>query len=109
MEHANANATVTNNIFWDVRTGVFPWTAGQNANYVANPAVNNAERNLIQAAEPDEARRPGPIPWGVVLGSPNVWLLGGVMTVSAILFYMQFQWYPTYLKEARGQTEQASG
>ena len=51
MEHANANATVTNNIFWDLRTGVFPWTAGQNANYVANPAVNNAAAFHVYAIE----------------------------------------------------------
>ena len=28
------------------------------------------------------------------------------MTVSATLFYMQFQWYPTYLKEARNVSDQ---
>ncbi|HMC09916.1 MAG TPA: MFS transporter, partial [Pirellulaceae bacterium] len=47
--------------------------------------------------------------WGCVLSSPNVWLLGTIMTVGATLFYMQFQWYPTYLKEARGLSEQQSG
>jgi ACS family glucarate transporter-like MFS transporter len=50
-----------------------------------------------------------PIPWGVVLASPNTWLLGLIMTAGATMFYMQFQWYPTYLKEARGLSEQASG
>ncbi len=49
------------------------------------------------------------IPWAIVLTSPNVWLLGTIMTVGATLFYMQFSWYPTYLKEARGLSEQASG
>ena len=49
------------------------------------------------------------IPWGKVLASPNVWLMGTIMMVSATLFYMQFQWYPTYLKEARGKSEQLSG
>jgi beta-glucanase (GH16 family) len=34
MEHRNSETTVYNNIFWDLRTGLFPWTAGQNANYV---------------------------------------------------------------------------
>ena len=43
-----------------------------------------------------------PIPWGIVLFSPNVWLLGAIQMVSATLFYMLFQWYPTYLKEGRG-------
>jgi sugar phosphate permease len=44
-----------------------------------------------------------------VLINPNVWLLGTIMTAGATLFYMQFQWYPTYLKEARGLSEQNSG
>src|SRR5262245_2054287 len=50
-----------------------------------------------------------PIPWTIVLTSPNVWLLGTIMTAGATLFYMQFSWYPTYLKEARGLSEQVSG
>ena len=50
-----------------------------------------------------------PIPWVNVLASPNTWLLGVIMTAGATMFYMQFQWYPTYLKEARGLSEQASG
>ena len=44
-----------------------------------------------------------------MLSSPNLWLMGAIMGVNSILFYMQFQWYPTYLKEARGQTEMSSG
>ena len=63
------------------------------------------------ADQKDEAHPPAhiPIPWARVLTSPNVWLLGALMTVSAMLFYMQFQWYPTYLKEARGQGAVSSG
>ena len=49
------------------------------------------------------------IPWGIVLASPNMWLLGTIQTAGATLFYMQFSWYPTYLKEARGLSEQHSG
>jgi sugar phosphate permease len=49
------------------------------------------------------------IPWAAVFCSPNVWLLGTIMTVGATLFYMLFQWYPTYLKDARGLSEQVSG
>jgi beta-glucanase (GH16 family) len=41
MEHKNADASIVNNIFWDTRTGVFPWTSGMNANYAAFPGVNN--------------------------------------------------------------------
>ena len=79
-----------------------------------HPRVNAAELALIsggpagaaEAAAPKGAER---IPWGTVLASPNVWLLGTIMTVSAILMYVQFQWYPTYLEEARGQTQLSSG
>jgi beta-glucanase (GH16 family) len=37
-EHANAGAGIAN-CFWDLRTGVYPWTSGQNANY-GNTNVN---------------------------------------------------------------------
>jgi MFS transporter, ACS family, glucarate transporter len=50
----------------------------------------------------------GAIPWSAVLTNPNVWLLGTIMTVGATLFYTQFQWFSTYLKEARGLSEQQS-
>jgi MFS transporter, ACS family, glucarate transporter len=76
-----------------------------------------AEMSRGQAAHPatppkHPADHPGEhhaIPWSTVLASPNVWLLGTIMTVGATLFYMLFQWYPTYLKEARGLSEQVSG
>ena len=69
------------------------------------------ERGEKSAApiEKQQASEHHAIPWSVVLASPNVWLLGTIMTVGATLFYMLFQWYPTYLKEARGLSEQASG
>jgi MFS family permease len=72
-------------------------------------AVNAAEEKVIGTS----AQSPGgaahlAIPWSHVIASPNVWLLGMIMTVGATLFYMQFQWYPTYLKEARGLTDQQS-
>ncbi|MEX2174324.1 MAG: MFS transporter [Pirellulaceae bacterium] len=74
-----------------------------------HPGVNAAELTRIgkPPAAPTEAH--DAIPWGIVLASPNVWLLGTIMTVGATLFYMLFQWYPTYLKEARGLSEQDSG
>ena len=73
-------------------------------------AVNPAEQKLIGlgAGAPAGAGHDA-IPWGRVIASPNVWLLGTIMTVGATLFYMQFQWYPTYLKEARGLADQQSG
>ena len=82
-----------------------------------HPSVNDAERALIAAgrtaADDDAGDLAGAaharIPWGIVLSSPNTWLLSLCMGVSAALFYMQFQWFPTYLKEARGQGEVSSG
>jgi beta-glucanase (GH16 family) len=41
MEHKNSDTTIVNNIFWDTRTGVFPWTSGMNANYVTTANVGN--------------------------------------------------------------------
>jgi MFS transporter, ACS family, glucarate transporter len=74
-----------------------------------HPSVNAAERALIgiEAVQLERAR--DPIPWPRALSSPNLWLLGAIMGVNSIIFYMQFQWYPTYLKEARGQGEISSG
>jgi MFS transporter, ACS family, glucarate transporter len=74
-----------------------------------HPAVGSAERELIGAmAKPSHAVPHGAIPWGWVMASPNVWLLGTIMTVGATLFYTQFQWFSTYLKEAQGLGEQQS-
>jgi MFS family permease len=81
-----------------------------------HPAVNPAELMLISepvaGAGASEDAGPAPaqrIPWSRVLSSPNVWLLGFIMTASGALFYIVFQWYPSYLKVARGQGEVASG
>jgi sugar phosphate permease len=75
-----------------------------------HPAVNASElKHIGKPAVVEEGHEHPPIPWGIVLTSPNVWLLGTIMTVGATLFYMLFQWYPTYLKEARGLSEQMSG
>jgi MFS family permease len=82
-----------------------------------HPAANAAEVALIRepvagAETIDDIDGHAPahrIPWARVLTSPNVWLLGFIMTASGALFYIVFQWYPSYLKVARGQSEVASG
>ncbi len=51
MEHKNSDTTVVNNIFWDLRTGVFPWTAGQNANYVTTYNSGNVNTFHTYAIE----------------------------------------------------------
>jgi sugar phosphate permease len=42
------------------------------------------------------------IPWGLVLRSPNVWLLGFTISCSAFASYLYYSWYPKYLSAARG-------
>jgi MFS family permease len=74
---------------------------------VEHAGVNGAERTLIGVDAAGLAHEP--IPWRRVLGGANVWLLGTIMGVNSVLFYMLFQWYPTYLKEARGEGEMSSG
>jgi len=73
--------------------------------------VNAAELKLIQVdGEATIKKATHSIPWRYVLMSPNVWLMGPmIMTASSLLFYMLFNWYPTYLKEARGQNQLSSG
>jgi MFS family permease len=79
-----------------------------------HPSVNAAERALIGVGSTAviESNRPldhQGIPWHRVLASPTTWLLGTIMGVFSIVFYMLFQWYPTYLKEARGEGSISAG
>ena len=55
-----------------------------------------------QPPAPVAAESHPPIPWRLVLTSPNIWLLGLINTCAAFVSYMFMQWYPTYLAEARG-------
>jgi sugar phosphate permease len=76
-----------------------------------HPTVNQAERDLIRgeaSGEPTDTAHP-PVPWRLVLTSPSVWLLGGVISCSAFASYLYYSWYPTYLQKGRGLSEQASG
>lgn len=75
--------------------GVFYWWFRDNP--AEHPAANDAERAHI-GDSPVAEHAHSPIPWSLVLTSPNVWLLGTIQMVSATLFYIVFQWYPTYLK-----------
>jgi MFS transporter, ACS family, glucarate transporter len=95
-----------------------------------HPATNHAERQLILEGRPTkktlsvdtEALTPGlvvdvgddlqahqPIPWKIVLGNANVWLLGGAMMTMSGIYYMLISWYPTYLEKARGASPVQSG
>jgi sugar phosphate permease len=72
-----------------------------------HPGVSPAELKHI-GKPPRHDDEHHAIPWGQVAASPNVWLMGVIQMVGATLFYMLFQWYPTYLKEARQLSEQTS-
>ena len=75
-----------------------------------HPGVNESERRLLERSErniPAGHEHP-PIPWRWVLSSPNVWLLGTIMTASAFSSYMCMFWLPTYMIEARALSKDAA-
>lgn len=68
-----------------------------------HPAVNEAERRLLAARRDSAplAEHHPPIPWGAVLSSANIWLLGLIQTCGAFASYLYLGWYPTYLAKGR--------
>jgi ACS family glucarate transporter-like MFS transporter len=75
-----------------------------------HPGVNAAERRLIAAGTVahDGATHP-PIPWGIVLTTPQIWLMGAILMCTAANTYFYFSWYPTYLEQGRGVDSIVSG
>jgi beta-glucanase (GH16 family) len=53
LEKRNYENININNIFWDMRTGVFPWTAGQNANYGTSVGFADLTQFHVYAIEWD--------------------------------------------------------
>jgi beta-glucanase (GH16 family) len=53
LEKRNYENLNTNNAFWDLRTGVFPWTDGQNANYGSVSDVEDMSQFHVYAIEWD--------------------------------------------------------
>lgn len=80
-------------------------------NPTEHPHVNKKELDLIrsESKEEDHAAAHPPIPWNLVLASPNMWLMGGLMNCGAAVFYMLISWYPKYLQSARDVSEVYSG
>lgn len=74
-----------------------------------HPSVNEAELHYITGGVPPASSDHPKIPWGQVLRSANIWLLGVALACSSFYSYMLFFWFPTYLKEGRGAGELASG
>lgn len=74
-----------------------------------HPWVNLAEVELIREGRPPVvASAHPPIPWGSVLTSFNVFLLGGILSCTAFNTYMYFSWYSTYLEEGRAVSSMVS-
>lgn len=75
-----------------------------------HPSTNDAERKLISAGTAtNHGDAHPPIPWRIVLNSPQIWLMGFVLMCSAFNSYFYFTWYPTYLKEGRLVSERDAG
>jgi MFS transporter, ACS family, glucarate transporter len=92
-----------------------------------HPDTNEAERRLIatgpvghpseQGAEELEAAGVaggphsvhGPIPWARVGRCANIWLLSGAIMTMTAMSELLNSWYPTYLQEARGASQDMSG
>jgi MFS family permease len=66
-----------------------------------HPGANDAERRLLDVGPHAQGQAHDPIPWSIVLPSPNLWLLGGAMNCGAFAFYMYVSWFPKYLESTR--------
>jgi sugar phosphate permease len=75
----------------------------------AHPVVNDAERGHIGRSRATAVTRHDPIPWKLVRSNPSIWWLCGTMICGAFNSYYYYFWFPTYLKEARGLTEENAG
>jgi ACS family glucarate transporter-like MFS transporter len=51
----------------------------------------------------------GPIPWKRVAGCANIWQLSVIMITMTAMHELLSSWYPTYLQEARGASQDLSG
>ncbi len=75
-----------------------------------HPRVNAAEREFILRGREHEHREPQPpVPWRLVFGSRNVWLMGLIVSCSAWCSYFYMSWYPKYLQDGRGVNQVRSG
>jgi MFS transporter, ACS family, glucarate transporter len=51
----------------------------------------------------------GPIPWDRVAGCANIWFLSAIMMTMSAMSELLNSWYPTYLQQARGASQDQSG
>src|SRR5262245_5150183 len=92
-------------VVWSI--ALYAWSRDDPAEH---RATNQAERQLLAiGGTGTHGSGHGPIPWRLVLSSPNVWLLGGAMNCGAFAFYMYVSWFPKYLESTRGVDPIQSG
>lgn len=56
MEHRNSETVTFQNLFWDLRTGVFPWADGSNAEQPNNATVGNVTQFHLYTIEWDSTQ-----------------------------------------------------
>jgi MFS transporter, ACS family, glucarate transporter len=69
-----------------------------------HPAVNEAERELLESSRVLTAHRPGERKWLSLLFTPQVSVLVLQYFCFAYVWYFYITWLPTYLREGRGQS-----
>jgi sugar phosphate permease len=69
-----------------------------------HPGVNEAERDKIEAALGTASKKRPPIPWALILGSRQMWVLAAMYFCYGYSINMFLAWYPKYLDGARGYT-----
>ncbi|WP_437200819.1 MFS transporter [Planctomicrobium sp. SH664] len=67
-----------------------------------HPAVNDAERRLLDDNSEMFAQHHDSIPWRAALRHRSVWLLGTITACGAFMSYLYYSWYAKYLQAARG-------
>lgn len=83
-------------VFW--AAGFQWWFRDEPAEH---PGVNAAEVKYI-GHNAAAGNVHAPIPWGLVVRNPSVWMLSLIMTLASFNSYIYFSWYPTYLTAGRG-------
>src|SRR4051812_45170328 len=66
--------------------------------------VNSAERDKIEAVLGPAPKNRPPIPWALILGSRQMWVLAAMYFCYGYCINMFLAWYPKYLDGARGYT-----
>lgn len=69
-------------------------------NPAEHPRVNEAEADLLRVNAQNTGSHAN-VPWGVMLKTPTVWLLGAQYFLVTYSWYFYITWLPSYLKEFR--------